>query len=290
MNGSKCGYCGAVNSEEEHRCSRCGRRVRPEGNRPLPEAVSASRSAAAPVLQPAPETQPTGPVSEPEPPARRIPYQPPLFRESPRVIPIQPPAAPASPRHVRARSSQTAHVPPQRRRRPALGDASPQQTFDFPLPAQAAADGSAAAVRYCNAPVAVPVHRMIAAALDTSMILTAVGIFLVILHLLPGEIRLNRLTVPNYLVVAAAFTILYKLLWCLAGSDSPGMRWTRLRLLNFDGHEPTQLQRIQRMAGGCLSFSAAGLGLLWALVDEESLAWHDHISKTFPTPYGATAD
>jgi hypothetical protein len=23
--------------------------------------------------------------------------------------------------------------------------------------------------------------------------------------------------------------------------------------------------------------------LVWALVDEESLTWHDHISKTFPT-------
>ena len=27
-----------------------------------------------------------------------------------------------------------------------------------------------------------------------------------------------------------------------------------------------------------------GLGLVWALVDEENLTWHDHISKTFPTP------
>jgi len=25
-------------------------------------------------------------------------------------------------------------------------------------------------------------------------------------------------------------------------------------------------------------------GLLWSLADEESLAWHDHISRTFPTP------
>jgi len=24
--------------------------------------------------------------------------------------------------------------------------------------------------------------------------------------------------------------------------------------------------------------------LVWALVDEENLTWHDHISKTFPTP------
>ena len=28
---------------------------------------------------------------------------------------------------------------------------------------------------------------------------------------------------------------------------------------------------------------SAGLGLLWSLADEESLTWHDHMSKTFPT-------
>jgi hypothetical protein len=38
------------------------------------------------------------------------------------------------------------------------------------------------------------------------------------------------------------------------------------------------------MASGFLSLAAGGLGLLWALVDEETLTWHDHISKTFPTP------
>jgi hypothetical protein len=29
------------------------------------------------------------------------------------------------------------------------------------------------------------------------------------------------------------------------------------------------------------------LGLLWSLADEESLAWQDHISRTFPTPTAA---
>jgi hypothetical protein len=39
------------------------------------------------------------------------------------------------------------------------------------------------------------------------------------------------------------------------------------------------------MFGSFLSYTVGGLGLVWALVDEEQLAWHDHISKTFPTPY-----
>jgi hypothetical protein len=37
------------------------------------------------------------------------------------------------------------------------------------------------------------------------------------------------------------------------------------------------------MLGSCLSVCSV-VGLLWSLVDEESLAWQDHISGTFPTP------
>jgi uncharacterized RDD family membrane protein YckC len=80
-------------------------------------------------------------------------------------------------------------------------------------------------------------------------------------------------------------TFFYKLLFCLANGDSPGMRWTRLALVTFDGQRPTRTQRMHRLTSGVLSFCAAGLGFLWALVDEETLTWHDHISRTFPTPY-----
>jgi hypothetical protein len=54
--------------------------------------------------------------------------------------------------------------------------------------------------------------------------------------------------------------------------------------VNFDGQTPTRAQRFYRTASGFLSLMAGGIGLLWGLVDEETLTWHDHISKTFPTP------
>ena len=59
------------------------------------------------------------------------------------------------------------------------------------------------------------------------------------------------------------------------------MRWSSVKVLNFDGQRPTREQRLTRLFAGALSFLAAGLGLVWALADEESLTWHDHISKTF---------
>jgi uncharacterized RDD family membrane protein YckC len=74
--------------------------------------------------------------------------------------------------------------------------------------------------------------------------------------------------------------------WVWAGAVTPGMRAMRLTLINFDGFPPDAASRWRRYLGGALSVCAGGLGILWALVDEESLAWHDHISKTFPTILG----
>jgi uncharacterized RDD family membrane protein YckC len=84
--------------------------------------------------------------------------------------------------------------------------------------------------------------------------------------------------------VIGVVAVLYRLLWCLGNGDTPGMQFAGLRLVNFDGRLPDREQRLTRLAGSILSLASAGLGLVWALVDEENLTWHDHISKTFPSP------
>jgi uncharacterized RDD family membrane protein YckC len=215
-------------------------------------------------------------ATEPTPsPRKRITYQPSLFgaRELPRVVPFESIAAGVT-LPSRERSPQPHRTRP---RRPIPG----QQSLDFAARAARTADG----VIYCDAPVAVPAHRVMAAALDASMILIALAIFGIIFYLAGGTVVLNARTIPLVAGVAAAFVVLYEVLWCLAGGDTAGMRWSRLTLVNFDGQPPDRKQRFYRLAAGVLSLLAAGIGLLWALVDEETLTWHDHISKTFPTPY-----
>jgi len=140
------------------------------------------------------------------------------------------------------------------------------------------------AVIYCDAPVALPVHRVMAAAFDASMVTIALGVFLAIFFLSGGQIVLSKSNIPLFLGVIVILTLFYRFLWCIADGDTPGMQFAGLRLVNFDGHRPDREQRTLRQVANLLSVGSAGLGLVWALVDEESLAWHDHISKTFPTP------
>jgi hypothetical protein len=38
-----------------------------------------------------------------------------------------------------------------------------------------------------------------------------------------------------------------------------------------------------RMFLGFLGMASAGMGILWAMADQETLSWHDHVSQTFLT-------
>src|SRR5579863_3240886 len=261
----ECRYCQAANADDDHRCRRCGRRLR------LGPVYTGS-SAAAPVLHAVETNGPsyraarTEPHRTPEPsaPRRSVTYQPSLFtsRELPMVVQfetIAPSLVPPAPRHSQP------SAPRQRRRKIIPG----QQALEFTH-----ADRSskpADAVIYCDARVAIPAHRAMAAALDASMIVMALAVFGIVFRLAGGVFVLNAKTAPIFLGVTAGIVIFYRLLWCLANGDTIGQKWTRLRLVNFDGQPPTRAQRLYRTASGFLSLMAGGIGLLWSLVDEETL-------------------
>jgi uncharacterized RDD family membrane protein YckC len=295
----ECRYCQAANTDDDHRCRRCGRRLRP--NLTVTEPVYTGSSAAAPVLhertapvlreraapilqersgavlQPLETiTHRTEPHRPPEPsaPRRALAYQPSLFtsRELPLVVQFETIAPHLVPSPAR---KQHTGQPRPRRRKVLPG----QQAIEFTHAAKPANPAI-----YGDARVAIPAHRAMAAALDASMMLMAVGIVGIVFKLAGGVFVLNAKTVPMFLGVAVGVAIFYRLLWCLANGDTIGQKWARLRLVNFDGLRPTRSQRLARAASGFLSLMAGGIGLLWGLVDEETLTWHDHISKTFPTP------
>jgi uncharacterized RDD family membrane protein YckC len=115
------------------------------------------------------------------------------------------------------------------------------------------------------------------------MILIAFGLFLTTFHLLGGVFASDKLMVLMLGASAVLIGGFYGFVCVWGSGRTPGMRATGLTLIHFDGYPPDRISRWMRYLAACLSYSAGGLGLLWALVDEESLAWHDHISKTFPT-------
>jgi len=239
------------------------------------------------VKNPLPGRQPPGATPEPGASRPQHPafppqggaYQPPLFREggASKVVAI-PTMAPLRPHD---REPQTRRTPRNSSPRPTRGGgAVPQQEFQFGGEPELAASSE---VIFCDAPVALPAHRMMAAAMDASMVLIGAGMFLGVFLFSGGEMVLNRQTIPFLVGVVAVLALFYRILWCIADGDTPGMRFAGLKLVDFDGRRPNREMRGLRQAAGLLSVLSVGLGLVWALVDEENLTWHDHISKTFPT-------
>jgi uncharacterized RDD family membrane protein YckC len=230
-------------------------------------------------------------AGDPAPKTKRVaprlarPVQTELFEPGPnsKVIPIARYAPQLEPK---PRTRQAPAKPPVRRSRPVPEG---QGTLDFlpAMPAKPRELGSTVeAVIFCEFPVATSLHRAVAAALDWSMVLIAYGMFLVVVRALGCNLTLNK---TNLLLFGAMFLMTgfaYGLCFALAGADTPGMVWTRLRMTTFDGFSPEMRHRIGRFAAACLSRCTL-LGLLWSLADEESLTWHDHMSGTFPTPQEA---
>jgi uncharacterized RDD family membrane protein YckC len=293
-----CNYCRCWNADDEPRCTRCGRRLGAAAA--AGRSYPASRSAPAFALA----EQPAHSVEAEKPPARsRVPVPQKLsFEETPgsNIIPfesfaahlIQPIAA-TPPVTRRAHAAQAGAMPrpaPSKPAAPRRLAASPkndlQPDLDFLAPAPQGPrtlKTRVEAVIYCDAEVATPKHRAIAAAIDGGMIFIGFGLFLFAFHLMGGMFRLNRQLIPFFIGVLGTLAMFYGILWIWAGRETLGMRWTGLRLIDFDGFPADRHNRVLRGLGASLSVCAGGIGLLWALVDEEKLTWHDHMSKTFPT-------
>ena len=143
------------------------------------------------------------------------------------------------------------------------------------------------AVISCEAAVATRIHRAIACTFDLSLIVIAYGMFIFAYVLAGGVVNADRTTL---IMVGAGLPLVaftYGMIWAIAGRETCGQQWVHLRLITFVGFEPELKQRVLRFLGACLSVCTCGLGLFWALADEESLTWQDHMSRTFLTPNDA---
>jgi uncharacterized RDD family membrane protein YckC len=135
----------------------------------------------------------------------------------------------------------------------------------------------------CDAPVAPPALRVRAALIDGLLI--ACGCLAALsLYLYQGGTLLPGKHAALFLLASlATVPAVYKVIWTAAGRDTIGMQRAGLCLVDFDGNPPSRERRYQRTFGSVISLLAAGIGLVWALVDEDNLTWHDHMSSTFPT-------
>ncbi len=259
----RCRHCGSPNSEHEHRCHHCGRWL--QGAQPV---YPIENSAAVPALSPEP-----APAEEDRTQSGRPLRQASLFAsDRPKVIPFESAAAGRIARDRLARAGRQTQPAQQ-----TTAVRASQQSLDFRPRAQ-----RQQAV-FLEAPIAGPRVRLKAAIADAGILALGVALAAATFVLMGGQFILTHRAPLFYGCAVAAMALFYQLVWSVLGRETAGMRLFRLRLVTFDGSTPAWRLRVLRLAATCLGIVAAGMGLVWALVDEEKLTWQDHISKTFPT-------
>jgi uncharacterized RDD family membrane protein YckC len=87
------------------------------------------------------------------------------------------------------------------------------------------------------------------------------------------------------LLVLALLVLLYQALFFSFSESTPGMRCARIALCTFDDENPTRRAMRRRILAVLLSACPLGLGLLWAAFDEDRLAWHDRLTRTYQRTY-----
>lgn len=289
-----CQHCQTWNLDDDHRCRRCGRRIRSTPSRAGAAAYPIAATATARAYEADEEVEESPLLVEPgqqalfPPQGRRGPIPLPQMRE--RVIPFESHTKGES---TRARLNEIARPAPlkvgkvevsPRSRRTLNRKASPageQQRLDLFGEPEVLTQPQSTII--CDAPVAPNALRSQSALIDGLVILIGCGLAITVFSLAGGSFTLDKRILPFALGALATIPVAYRLLWSYAGIDSVGMHVTGLRLIDFDGNPPSRERRLQRTLASFISLFAAGIGLVWALVDQDSLTWHDHMSGTFPT-------
>jgi len=202
----------------------------------------------------------------------RPPHQPSLFQ----VIPFE---SIAPVRKNAAKGPQAEPKPAVRRRAP-----KPRGPLFAEAARQAEARTKPEPYVACNAPVAPLWDRGRAVAVDLAVAAAGLCLFLAVFGFWSRALPYGARVWATFGLVSALLFLLYKLLGCMLGVPTVGERVVGLRVLHFDGRPASKRQRLVRLASGCLSAMPAGVGLLYALINEEHLGFHDLISETFVTP------
>lgn len=129
-------------------------------------------------------------------------------------------------------------------------------------------------------PAATVPRRLLATGVDMAIMAAAFAGFAAIFF------RFNpvRGPLPILAGVAGVLAVLlwmsYQFLFVVYIGSTPGLRAAGLELTKLDGSPIARSTRRWRVLASFLSAVSAGLGYLWCFIDQDSLCWHDRITRT----------
>lgn len=124
-------------------------------------------------------------------------------------------------------------------------------------------------------------QRVFAGLLDALIVLVGATVFVVIVLKAGVPMPPARAGFLFAMAASCVFWAIYEYLFLVYAGITPGMQMAHLRLITFDGGPARRHARRGRCVAMVLSTLSLGLGLVWALLDEDTLCWHDRITRTY---------
>jgi uncharacterized RDD family membrane protein YckC len=165
-------------------------------------------------------------------------------------------------------------------------DAQPESKPEETAAQQSAAHAATPLLASMLPPQTAPLElRLMATAVDLIMVGFAftlfAGVTAHVAHRLP-------MGVPGAIAGTATFAVLYpvyELLFFTFSDQTPGMRYARIGLCTLSDENPSRSAIRRRILAQLIALCPFGLGILWALLDEDGLGWHDRISRMYQRAY-----
>lgn len=123
--------------------------------------------------------------------------------------------------------------------------------------------------------------RLLCGIMDGVLVLTAAALFSLIVLSMAKFVPQGKAATAIAVLLPAMLWAVYHYVFLVFGGVTPGMLMAQLELSSFEGCAPLRRTRATRAAAMVLSCMSLGLGFAWAVVDEDSLGWHDRITRTY---------
>jgi uncharacterized RDD family membrane protein YckC len=127
--------------------------------------------------------------------------------------------------------------------------------------------------------------RMMAAVVDIALVLCAFLLFVMVFVACTIHPPTGKPAMAAAGLALAGLAGLYQWLFFSYAEGTPGMRYAKIALCNFDDENPGRKALQHRVAASFLALLPLGLGVLWALFDDDRLGWHDRMTRTYQRSY-----
>ncbi len=127
--------------------------------------------------------------------------------------------------------------------------------------------------------------RLMAGIVDAALVGIAFTLFIFVFVASTAHPPSGRPALIASVVVFAFFYLIYQLLFFSFADATPGMRYARIALCTFNDDNPTRDAMRKRIFALVLAAAPLGLGFLYALFDDDSLGWHDRMTRMYQRSY-----